>query len=570
MENALNNAVYEKDGIYFIDNQKQFHYGDDNKIEDYLLDVISRATDISSDSRELERSIKDWSSLYHFSRKRSLAYQSLKIPSTARILEIGCGCGSITRYLGEQAAAVLALEGNPLRAKITRARTRDLKTVKVLCAHFEDVIFNESFDVVICNGALEYAPLFVDHEKPHQHMLKLLSKLVASGGSLIVAIENKFGARYFSSSKAEHTNVMFDGLEGYPRNPVGARTFGVKELKGMLGNTFASVETLLPLPDHKLPTIIINAELLEKVDCAELFASTACYDSSTHVRPAMHERLVWSELQSNGLLLDFSNSLIMIAGDQQSALLKTGWMGDIYSIRRKSEWAVKTEIRANAAGIFQTVKSYLHHQAVRDSDGPVAHMLVKSEWLNRTSVHTSIVRALMLVDRLSLEERIRSLVLVWWKGVNSDSPGDGFLDGKVLDYHWQNSLIDGSGVTFIDGEWVWKQKLDPVWLIYRVVERFVDDELFYIHRWNSTCNSISCYSLMKVVAKIVGVKVTMKSLIQAITQENRLQEVVCGRKRGKFKVAAKALEPVNIRQARCRLKIFGGKAFRKLVSQRIV
>ncbi len=564
IENTLKNSIHEKDGIYYIHGQKQFDYSDGGKIEDYILEVISRATDISSSSRELEKNIKDWPSLYHLSRKRSLAYQSLKIPSTARVLEVGCGCGSITRYLGEQAAAVLALEGSPRRAKITRMRTRDLKTVKVLCASFEDVDFCENFDIVVCNGVLEYAALFVDQENPHRHMLKLLSKLVAAGGSLIVAIENKFGARYFSSSKEEHTGVMFDGLEGYPRNPNGVHTFGVKELQNMFNGVFSSVEILLPLPDYKLPTAIIRAELLENVDCKELFANITRHNSITHVRPAMHERLVWSELQNNDLMLEFSNSLIMIAGDQQSTLLKTGWMGDIYSIQRKPKWTVKTEIRANADKSFQTIKSYLNHQVARDDKEPVMHLLVESAWSNGTSLHTNIVRALMLNERLSLEERLRQPISKWWKEIKSDASENGFLNGRVLDYNWQNTLIDAGTIKFIDGEWIWRKNIDPAWLIYRVAARFVSDEIFYIHRWNSSCRSISCYTLMKVVAKIVGIGMNVKLLYRAVIRENKLQKMVCGKKFSNLKMMENALMPVNIRQSRHLLKVFVDKAFGRI------
>ncbi len=221
-------------GVHFLDGNKAFDYSDGKKEEEYILDAVGRAGDISSGSRELESFIRDWPSLYHLARERTLAYDALMIPATARILEVGAGCGSVTRLLGERAGSVLALEGSPRRAAITRARTQDLESVTVLCASFEDVIFRERFDLVVCNGVLEYASLFVDHPDPHRKMIEMLSALVEQGGSLIVAIENKLGLRYFTSSREEHTGRMFDGIEGYPGYPKGPRTFGFKELESML------------------------------------------------------------------------------------------------------------------------------------------------------------------------------------------------------------------------------------------------------------------------------------------------------------------------------------------------
>lgn len=52
------------------------------------------------------------------------------------ILEIGAGCGAITRYLGECGGNVLALEGSQ-DAAIARARTRDLQNVTVVSDRFD-------------------------------------------------------------------------------------------------------------------------------------------------------------------------------------------------------------------------------------------------------------------------------------------------------------------------------------------------------------------------------------------------------------------------------------------------
>ena len=550
VKDVIENALTEKDGIYFLIDHEHFNYNDGDKIENYILKVIRQATDISSDSRELEARIRDWPSLYHLSRERSLAYRSLRIPSSARILEVGCGCASVTRFLGERAESVLALEGSPRRATITRARTRDLKSVNVLCASFQDVVFREKFDIVICNGVLEYASLFVDHREAHRKMLELLSALVAPGGSLIVAIENKLGLRYFASGKEEHTNTMFDGLEGYPRKPGGPRTFGAKELEDMMKAIFPSVESLLPLPDYKLPTAVVRADLLERANCAELFANTTRHDFGSHVLPRMHERLVWHELQKNGLMKDFANSFFMIAGDRKTALLDPDWMGDIYSIRRKPEWAVRTQISADENGNIRTTKSYLKPDASRTAPTPFVHQTTETDWSNGVSIHTAVVRALCQKGGLPIEERLREPILAWWAGIRKLSPDDGLLSGAVLDHNWQNALVTGDEVQFIDGEWAWKEMIEPAWLIYRVVAKFADDEVYYAHRWNKACRRLSPYSMMKAVAKLVGAKFGIGAVVRAAARENALQEAVSGRRSPVAKTTLLAFEPIAVRQMR--------------------
>ncbi|MCO6439695.1 MAG: methyltransferase domain-containing protein [Nitrococcus mobilis] len=550
LREVIDNPLFEKDGIHFLKKHKQFSYSDGDVIENHILRVVQNSKDVSSDSRELEACIKDWPTRYHFSRERSLAYRSLNISASAKILEIGCGCGSITRLLGERAAAVVALEGSTRRAIITRERTRDLQNVQVLCASFEDVVFSKKFDIVICNGVFEYAALFVRHKKPHQRMVKILSSLIENDGSLILAIENKLGLRYFSSSKEEHTNIMFDGIEGYPTRNNGPRTYGFKELESMLCSTFSSVETLLPLPDYKLPTAIIRADLLSRTNCAEIFANTMRHDYGSYVRPRMHERLVWHELQKNGLQKEFSNSFILIAGGSPTMLCEPGWLGDIYSIHRKPEWMVQTRIHSVDDGLIRTVKSYAHSGLRKSEALPFVHRLNETPWLNGTSIHTIIVRALCQKGNMSIEERLRSPVLTWWNSIEKLDSITNHLSGAALDYNWQNTLKVNNDVMFIDGEWIWKEPIEPTWLIYRVVANFVRDETCFAHRWSKDCRRLSSYQIMKAVGCIVGVKINLFSLMRVMESEKQFQKIVKGTHVGKNRMVASVIEPIHMRQFR--------------------
>ena len=66
----------------------------------------------------------------------------------ANVLEIGAGCGAISRFLGECGATVLSLEGSPRRASIARSRTRDLDNVTVLTEKFDQFQCQHTFDVI--------------------------------------------------------------------------------------------------------------------------------------------------------------------------------------------------------------------------------------------------------------------------------------------------------------------------------------------------------------------------------------------------------------------------------------
>ena len=112
---------------------------------------------MSSDSDELIAKANDWPTRYHLEPARANVLKALELPAGARVLEIGAGCGAVTRYLGETCALVDALEPVPARATVARERTRDLPNVEVFVGELDDLPDVESYDIVVVVGVLEYA-----------------------------------------------------------------------------------------------------------------------------------------------------------------------------------------------------------------------------------------------------------------------------------------------------------------------------------------------------------------------------------------------------------------------------
>jgi len=144
-------------------------------VEGYLARALSRAGDLSSTSVELEKSIRDWPSEYHLSPKRSQLLRPFQFERASSVLEVGCGCGAITRFLGETFDDVVAVEGSLTRARLARMRTRDMSNVSVVCAPFQELRFKSAFDIVFCIGVLEYAGRFVLAEDPFDTAVAFLA-----------------------------------------------------------------------------------------------------------------------------------------------------------------------------------------------------------------------------------------------------------------------------------------------------------------------------------------------------------------------------------------------------------
>src|SRR5581483_8313776 len=165
-------------------------------------------------STELARHCTDWPSRYHLSGTRTNVLRPFEEFLCGDILEVGAGCGAITRYLGECGGNVLALEGSPRRAAIAASRTRDLNNATVLAEKFDQFNCERKFDVITLIGVLEYANLFTGADQPALAMIERACSLLNPDGRLIVAIENQFGLKYFAGAPEDHIGQSMYGIEG--------------------------------------------------------------------------------------------------------------------------------------------------------------------------------------------------------------------------------------------------------------------------------------------------------------------------------------------------------------------
>jgi SAM-dependent methyltransferase len=310
--------------------------------EQAVLEMINRAKDVSSTGDELLCAAQGWAQTYHVHPARANVLRALALPPQARVLEIGCGCGAITRYLGEVCATVDALEPMAARAAAARARTRDLAGVEVFVGELADVPAEPSYDVVVVIGVLEYIAGGAADRAPYLDFLRAIRDRLAPGGSLVLAIENKLGAKYLAGAPEDHSDRVFDSLEDYP---VGApaRTFTRRALLDLAADAGLHPHAYGAFPDYKL-TRAVMGEL--PAAARSLYYRLPQFPSPDWVRPRpvlADERRLVRTLTEAGLELETANSLLMIAGrDGESMLWPDELCAAFYSSGRRSRFSART------------------------------------------------------------------------------------------------------------------------------------------------------------------------------------------------------------------------------------
>ncbi len=324
-------------------------FSDESGSEGSVREAILHATDRSSTSRELDSAIRDWPSFCHLSSRRCNLLRPIRGLLSGRILEIGCGCGALTRYLGECGASVSALDASFERASIAVLRCQGLPNVRVFVDTLQEFEPEAQFNVVLCVGVLEYSPLYFPGPDPVASALRRTAELLEEDGALIIGIENQLGLRYLAGWVEGHVGIFSCGIQDLYRDtdPI---TLGKRCLERKLRQAgFQSIEFLFPFPDYRAPAVVIAARALEdgRLDLGSLLRGVAALPVRPgDAAPAFLERNVWAVLARHGLAADLADSFLILASRKKrgtDAFAVPG-LAYIYSTNRLPRFAKETVI----------------------------------------------------------------------------------------------------------------------------------------------------------------------------------------------------------------------------------
>lgn len=328
-------------------------YSDTQKLEREMLEIAENYPEdlsqnyIAGDNRytvnntfsSVRRNLLNW---YHFRKNAS-------------VLEVGAGMGALTGCLCDKCKRVTALEMSAKRAEVIKKRYPTRTNLEVICEDLFSWNTERRFDYIVVVGVLEYAAVFgQEYENPFGEFIKRLKRLLYENGTVLLAIENRFGLKYWCGASEDHLCQPFQGIAGYEKEHT-AVTFSKAALEKLFeGLDFKQVHFFYALPDYKFPTIIFTdsyvpgASAIQKTAFQYVKGSQLIYD----------EKKLYKEISDNHTMGFFANSFLVEASLGEELLPQPIYIAGKGEC--KQEYRVSTLIYADG----RVEKKAMHEKAV--------------------------------------------------------------------------------------------------------------------------------------------------------------------------------------------------------------
>ena len=480
----------------------EFYSGDDNysdgSIELELLDYVKSNKSIL----DILKNDNRWPILYHLTPVRKNILEWYPFDKEEEALEIGSGCGAVTGVLCEKVKSVTCIELSKTRSLINANRNREYDNLEIIVGNFNDIKLEKKYKYITLIGVLEYAAYYTETDNPFVDFLKKIKEYLKPDGKLLIAIENKYGLKYFAGACEDHTGRMYDGIEGYINSDSKVRTFSKNELENIIkGAGYEDVNFYFPFPDYKLPTQIYSPEFLP--NGKDLVCSLDCYDNN---RITVFDETVAFENIIDAHMFDvFSNSYFVEVGK------KTNKVFSKFTKERKEEFQIETGIYNDIDGKFvvkrginpKSIQHVLKMSEIYEKYNKYGiNMLnkcekfgidgLKFEFINGESLNKRLINAVMKRDKKLFEK-----LLVEYMDIvheiesklgtesfdNSEEFRNVFGDAKeiigekackafIFDLIMENLIYTGKTYTIIDYEWYFDFAVPNEFVIFRAVWGF--------------------------------------------------------------------------------------------------
>ena len=238
----------------------------------------------------------------------------------AKILQVGSDYGALTGMYRRGAERVIVLDESEEQLRVNQKRYGEFGNVRYVqedvvtyADSFENNGKKEFFDYVLFVGSLDRTCA--------ETQLGAAKRLLKPDGTLIVAVSNRYGVKYWA------------GAEPDPQG------FALDEVQALVAKCQPGVaKWYYPMPDYKLPTSIYSEDYMpQKGDLSKILPA---YDNARLF--ALDSGRQYDMICEDGRFPQYANAYLLIMNMDQTPVPAVDFIK--YNTTRSEEFQIKTEI----------------------------------------------------------------------------------------------------------------------------------------------------------------------------------------------------------------------------------
>lgn len=472
----------------------------DGDIEEVLLDAAKNDA-----MQKLLYTNNDWAVLYHCSNIRENLLHWYPFKQDGNLLEIGSGCGALTNLFSKKVKSVTCIELSERRSLVNAYRNKNCDNIKIMLGNFQDIKLEEKFDYITLIGVWEYAESYIDSQTPYMDMLRMLKNYLKEDGTILIAIENKMGIKYWNGAVEDHTSRQYSGLNDYVDDKRKIRTFSRPEIEQLFaGVGIDSYKFYYPMPDYKLPDIIYSDDRLPNP--GELRQYRQDYNAPRVYN--FYDATIQDQLCSDKMIGYFSNSFLIECGKNLSNIIFAK-----YNRNRKEEYTISTIIlnenekwSVRKSAIFPSAQSHIDSLIKKDKynfskmktlKGKLDGDCYITDYLEGQDVDVFLYQyrnhSTLFINRVGeiLETYFRpakeeqypfEVTEEYLKLFGENVPENSYsLKQTNVDMIFSNiRIVEDEGVYCLDNEWVYDFPIPYEYVIWRVLSQLYSKYMVYL------------------------------------------------------------------------------------------
>lgn len=468
---------------------------EDESLEKKIYDTVCEGQDYIEAIRENNY----YPYHYFLSPIRHNLFQWYPFKKEGSLLEIGAGYGQLSSLFTKKLDHVVAVEDTQSKCNLISKRAED---ATVLLSDFGDIQLDEKFDYIVLCNIFEYAKSFVESENPYVDYLNYLKGFLKEDGTILLAISNRLGLKYFAGYEEEHTNRLFNGINEY-ENEDYIRTFAKNELESIMLNAgFSNYKFFYPYPDHEFPELVNTDKLINEIPftgaCEFSRERYLFFDENKMNMTLSKENL--SQYFANSFLVEIRNSDMDYPTDNID-FIKIGAQRkdefNIYTIIWSDGKVSKTPISEKSTDHIKRMVEGSKHDIgkIRCLDAKLKDGSLYYDFINLKSCEYMILDFIAKNDKEKFFELIEDIYdALFYNSFESDEYATEeflkiFKEKSEIKFHCHEKsyldiilgnmfIIDGK-FTLIDYEWIYDFQIPLEYIFYRAFNyHFYSNKMF--------------------------------------------------------------------------------------------